>query len=550
MALENLQNVFKNESPKIGDIEKNIATQQPVDNEPVFDSVFDDLVKLNPIQIRQQDSPQTKLPGKDFQIQYGQRQDEPLDLRKVSITEDSEDGRIVLGTTGKLGFGDFVLETLYNKNHTANTNRVQIQHGQTLINTGRAGIGSLGNLDIKAHSSGFRTSLASPEPYVINDIGSKINLVGNDRDLIPFQAGLEDSSRLLKFYSSPAGVAFAAKENIVNQAIGTTPNNNPTTRFLDQGLNELSPLPTLNTNSKILIPPVNNPIQGNTGFLNITNQFRDLGPQIASARKPTTVEYSKRSSLGLPFGFLGDNAVRTFADEEPILETRTTKKPRFLGLGKGPRWTNNDKISDSGVINSLGTDSSGDEALPEDFPAVGVTVEKGDFYVRLKDLRDNSFIFFRGYVTGITENVSPSFTPTNYIGRSEPVYSYERAERDISFNLRVYPANINQRDKMYEKLERLTSLAYPEYINDNDGLTRMKPPFTELYMAHIGTRVQGQFGFIKSISYTVPGEGDWDALTATPRLFDIAISYQILSKRPPGLNTDNNSSGKFYGDGR
>ena len=44
MALENLENVFQNESPEIGDIEKNIATQQPVENEPVFDSVFDDLI--------------------------------------------------------------------------------------------------------------------------------------------------------------------------------------------------------------------------------------------------------------------------------------------------------------------------------------------------------------------------------------------------------------------------------------------------------------------------------------------------------------------------
>ena len=44
-----------------------------------------------------------------------------------------------IGQDNNLGLGDFVLETLYNKNHTANTNRIQIQYGQTLINTGRAG---------------------------------------------------------------------------------------------------------------------------------------------------------------------------------------------------------------------------------------------------------------------------------------------------------------------------------------------------------------------------------------------------------------------------
>ena len=113
----------------------------------------------------------------------------------------------------------------------------------------------------------------------------------------------------------------------------------------------------------------------------------------------------------------------------------------------------------------------------------------------------------------------------------------------MSFNLRVYPANVDQQDNMYKKLEKLTSLAYPEYLQDNDdsAVTRMKAPFTELYMAHIGNRVKGQFGFIKSLSYTVPGEGDWDALSALPRLFDIAISYQILHRKPPSINSD------FYG---
>ena len=116
---------------------------------------------------------------------------------------------------------------------------------------------------------------------------------------------------------------------------------------------------------------------------------------------------------------------------------------------------------------------------------------------------------------------------------------------------------------MYEKIEHLTSLAYPEYLGraiatDSEGndagfeneTIRMQPPFTELYMAHIGDSSKGQFGFVKSLSYTVPGEGDWDAINMLPRLFDIAISYQILSKRPPGLGLGSTYANKFYGDGR
>ena len=446
-----------------------------------------------------------------------------------------------IGQDSNLGLGNFVLETLYNKNHTPNTNRIQIQYGQTIVNTGRSGIGSLGNLDIKAHSSGFRTSLLGPEPYEVNDIGSKTNSIGNNRDLIPFTAALEDTSRLAKFYTSQAGLAFIAKEQITNYAIGSSPKNNPLPRALDAGARSLLKIPNLNEVNKILIPPFTNPIQGNTGFLNFTNQFRELGSTFASIRKPFEIEYSKRHTVNLPFGFLGDNAPQSIGDPTgdsrlPI-EYPTFKTPRFLGLGNGPRWRNNDKISDSGVESLFFEETDfGNTAPLEDET---FDIQKGDFYVRIKDLRDNSFIYFRGYVTGITENVSPSFTSTNYIGRSEPVYMYERAERDLSFNLRVHPANIIQQDKMYEKIEKLTSLAYPEYFADR-GLTRMKPPFTELYMAHIGSKSGGQFGFIKSITYTVNETGDWDALEALPRLFDIAISYQILHKKPPSLTS------KFY----
>jgi len=460
---------------------------------------------------------------------------EDENIKKRTFSEN-----FIIGQNQNLGVGDFVLETLYNKNHSANVNRIEIQYGQTLINTGRAGIGDLGKLDIKKHGSLFRKSLFGPEPYIVNDIGSDNNSIGHDRELIPIGAALEDTSRLAQFYTSYAGLAFIAKENITNVVIGTSPNNNPIRRFLDPSLNFV-PIPKLNTTNKLLLPPITNPIQGNTGFLNFTNQFRDLGPQLASVRKPLEIEYSRRTNLKLPFGFLGDKAVKSVIDDfDPIFEDATTKRPRFLGLGRGPVWTNNDKISDSGIEGL-------DEWFNSDVPLEDQTfdIQPGDFYVRIKDLRDNKFIYFRGFVTGITENVSPSFTPTNYIGRSEPVYSYERAERDISFNIKVYPANLIQQNRMYEKIERLTSLAYPQYIED-ENFTRMKPPFTELYMAHIGKKQKGQLGYIKSLSYTVNESGDWDSIRSLPRMFDIAISYQIINRRPPSLRDDY----KFYGAGK
>jgi hypothetical protein len=285
------------------------------------------------------------------------------------------------------------------------------------------------------------------------------------------------------------------------------------------------------------------------------------------------LEYSDRAKIGASFGNLGDNpqgdvekAVDTALKKNLDIQKYGPNVPKFIideanrtinslksravlelqeaaqvpvigrptpfiDLAKGPGETN---YIDLVSLQPVSTTEVDDQIAPE---------KRGDFYVKIKDLRNSNIIYFRGYVTGITENVSPSFSSANYIGRSEPVYMYERAERDISFSLKVYPANFTEQKIMYDKMDKLTSLAYPEYAQDvdNDSLTRMKPPFTELYMAHIGKRDRGQFGFIKSISYTVNEQGDWDALRVLPRYFDMAISYQILSKKPPALG-DN-----FYG---
>ena len=124
-----------------------------------------------------------------------------------------------------------------------------------------------------------------------------------------------------------------------------------------------------------------------------------------------------------------------------------------------------------------------------------------------KDLRDNKYIFFRAFIEGLTENISPNWTPVNYVGRSEPVYTYERGERDISFNLKLAAQTREELDKQYEKMNRLTSLAYAQYDTDEylgGNKVRMKPPLTKFRLGELyGKSNDELLGFIKSISYTI-----------------------------------------------
>ena len=530
--------------------------------------IHDQLIKIDKIQIRQEPSP---LKDKNTPITFVSKIIGPyptssnkriIDPNPIFTNEDKvklrgDDLFQNLGANNRLGEGDFNWTSLYNANHTPIEERTPIDIGRVdkdgnaiLINTLRSGMGSLGNLDIMGNSSGklmnFRGFDRGNEPYIVKPIGSKDYTWGANRDGLNFNRAKDDTSRLLKFYGSGAGHAFMAKENVTNILIG----------------NSTQPFRT----DTLLLPPIPNPLQGNTGFLNFTNNFfQGLDSRVGSLRKLTTIEYSSRIQVGLPFGNLGDKFLKVLGVKTSIQEPTIKKSPFYDLSGApgnykgGPKSLSNpsgyrnteydDKIAAPGVIDPGVVEPDFWSPDEPDYKDKEIAPEgAGDFYVRILDLRDKSLLYFRGYVTGITENVNPSFTPTNYIGRSEPVYLYERAERDLSFNLRVYPNNEEHFSAMYQKIEKLTSLAYPEYLRekDNSSLTRMKAPFTELYMAHIGSRAKGQFGFIKSISYTVNESGDWDSKTLLPRLFDIAISYQILNKKPPSMPKVGAGRNTFY----
>jgi hypothetical protein len=158
-----------------------------------------------------------------------------------------------------------------------------------------------------------------------------------------------------------------------------------------------------------------------------------------------------------------------------------------------------------------------------------------------KDLRDDKYIVFRGWIEGLSENISPIWTPENYIGRSEPVYIYERSERDISFTLKLFAQTQVELRYIYRKLNRLTSLCYPEYkedVNLNNKI-RMKPPLTKFRLGELfGSEHSEMLGFIKSLSYTYDDNSPWETMRGrrVPKYIQASITYQVIHMEVPSLN--------------
>ena len=79
---------------------------------------------------------------------------------------------------------------------------------------------------------------------------------------------------------------------------------------------------------------------------------------------------------------------------------------------------------------------------------------------------DNSRIQFRGTISGLSENFSPSYSEIKYSGRAEPVYVYDSFKRDISFNFKVYPTSRVEMKPIWKKLERLSTYTMPRYLDN------------------------------------------------------------------------------------
>ena len=566
MSLESLKSVFnklEQNKPQSTDLSKGSHTFGT-------NGSADDIIKIDGIGSEQSPSPLTAIYGDGGATVNGHSENViqindfrngvyNLDVGVVKQNSDIVKNELSLTIRAPLGRKRYRLESIFDPTHGSFLPKPldpksPLESDLNLFTKNPHEQVSTKNLNIRAHSTINRNGFGGKlkEPYIVKKIGEQPygKTLGFNRDVYPIQGILDDEERFKAFYSSLSGIASLARENTTNFFVGD---------------NEIPINPLAST----MAPPIPTV---NTGFLNMSQQLQQsLGGRFGSIRKPLKVEASKKATLGLPFKQLGDRTIGlanafdiifidpSLKEENPLLHKSLTKlkqattkaleaskdappaisevpligKPTpFIDLSGGRKRTKyNDKVSGMPDID-IEVD---DDIAPN---------KKGDFYVRFKDLRDGTFIYFRGFVTGITENVTPTFNPVSYVGRSEDVYIYQKGERDLSFNLKIYPANSTEHGMNYMKLERLTSLAYPSYFKDQaDGFTRMKPPFTELYMAHIGTKKEGQFGFFKSISYTVVEQGDWDAERSLPRLFDIALSYQILSKRPPSLRDDFN----FYG---
>jgi len=382
------------------------------------------------------------------------------------------------------------------------------------------------------------------EPYVVSHIptdnflsGGRVTNAGNQS--VPIVRAITDTLRLTKYLTSPAGLAFMVKQNAlgffgskVETPLLSLRGEQPSTIVLPQRFNSLyNPLSTLGSSLARLV--------GTTPNLLLR---RDV-------LFPSSVLSYDKTVFKLDNTFTNNNGVGIgppiFDASAPwSLVATGVKFKNPIGPKSGDKMTLADMVSGKSLISLLNTSViDGTSITPM---KLNVESHKEGMPLYFKDLRDNKYIFFRAYIEGLTENISPSWTSTNYIGRSEPVYVYERSERDITFTLRMVAQTSDELGKIYQKMNKLTSLCYPQYMDDTNlgGKMKMKPPLTKFRLGELFGKSKNELmGFIKSLNYSIDQSSTWETEPGkrVPRHVTANITYQVIHGSVPQLNT------QFYG---
>jgi hypothetical protein len=458
---------------------------------------------------------------------------------------------IPLSQLGESPLDGLSWENLYNSNHTPKdepSHKGLTPISYPNVNRDNLTIGS--NETIYGDRTGARGFERGNEPYIVSGIGLDGREKNRGGRSTPLTRSLTDIDRLVGYFSSEQGIASTLYPNvnffIPNTVIRKGDELKRVPQRFNNGYNPLSAavgaFRPFGNNVPFVFSKSGINMGGSDGsfpFIPNPLNFKNYGDG-------KTVSHD----VNITFGGATENG-GGFFNLSDIADNLTGKVRKFYD-GDGDKATlqkpiKGSKIMDNGlgvVLTSGANDGFDSNYNPED--------KKDGMPFYFKDLRDNSYIFFRAYIEGLSENINPSWASHNYMGRSEPVWVYERAERELNFTLKLVAQTRKELNSIYEKMERLTSLCYPQYVGDiqNYGLNRMKAPLTRMRYGELYGKSNNELlGYVKSISYSIDQSSTYETEVGArvPRHIIATIGYQVIHNESPSLNMSESGRQKFYG---
>ena len=221
------------------------------------------------------------------------------------------------------------------------------------------------------------------------------------------------------------------------------------------------------------------------------------------------------------YGSQGKNVINRGSEHRKVSET-------FEGPVKGDKGTSNVNRTN---MTRYGT------TKPEE--------TEGLIPFRFKDVLNDKLIVFDAILSGITDTITPDYSSEKYIGRPESVYVYQGATRAVSFTFDVYPATRQEMPVLWEKLNYLVGLCYPNWVDspyagsEQTNAITMVSPICELT---IGDMYNNTPGYLSGVTMTVQDGTTWEyeENLQLPHYVQVAVEFVYIGKYLP------NAKGKHF----
>jgi hypothetical protein len=138
-------------------------------------------------------------------------------------------------------------------------------------------------------------------------------------------------------------------------------------------------------------------------------------------------------------------------------------------------------------------------------------------------------IVFRATFDSITDNHKPTWNAVKYMGRGDPLYTYDGYERDVSFGFTVHIGSRDEMKASWRKLNYLAGYTAPEYTSA--GFIR-----APLCRLNIGNLFKKMPGYISSLSYTFDNQGStWETAHLEGDRYNNTTDATIRDESTPGV---------------
>ncbi len=382
-------------------------------------------------------------------------------------------------------------------------------------------------------------------------------------------AGANSILRTGKFLVSPEGAGFLLKQSVLTKRNAQSIRTDVRYGITNDSVKKIQNIKSYDPKSLASIPGVTRlsiyaldpELELKRYFDTVTSYVSDLALSLSLPKPPKLVELGD-ISLKLPALGLASRL------KLPKLKTKF-KKPNFVKNIQGAvsntvesikrnvedqadniksaaellKQANNSLLDkrnlskfDVNAFNNLGVDPV--NMIPygtrEEAKYNGKDEETLDFIPFRFEDSDKKLIVFRAILSGITDTFTPEYTSERYVGRPDSVYVYQGTQREISFTFDIYPKSDQELVLLWEKMNYLAGLTYPDWTASSFGGQSMITPFCKLT---IGDMYKNTSGYISSLTYTVQDTGTWETTWCKlPKYIQAACNFTYVGDRLPAKN--------------